>query len=216
MALPAFTGFHREAISFFERLAADNSKAFWEANRPQYEEHVRDPLASLAASLEGIFGAPHLYRPHRDLRFSKDKRPYKEHAAVSFGGRGPAAVAGRHIHLGPEGLFVAAGAYRLHGEALSRYRRAVADDTSGPELVRVVAELERRGYEVRGDVLRRVPQGYPRDHPREALLRRKGLAAVRTWSAAEPWLFTPEAADRIVRVLGDAEPLVTWLRGHAS
>lgn len=210
-----FQGFHREAIGFFEGLAADNSKAFWEAHRASYEAHVRAPMEALARSLEGLFGNAHLYRPHRDLRFTRDKRPYKEHVAVSFGGRGPRAVAGRHVQLGAGGLFVAAGAYRLEGEALAAYRRAASAPGPGEALRRIVGELEGMGYEIHGERLKRSPQGISSDHPRVALLRRKGVAVVHTWPL-EPWLFTPEAETRIVRVLGDAEPLVAWLRAHAA
>jgi len=215
MSVAPFTGFHPEAIDFFDALARDNTKAFWEAHRATYDEHVRSPLEALAASLEGLFGAAHIYRPYRDVRFSKDKRPYKTHAAVSFGGRGPGAIAGHHVHLDPDGLFVAAGAYRLDPEALAAYRRAVAEPRSGEDLETIVAALEGDGYELHGELLKRAPRGFPQDHPREALLRRKGLAVVRTWPV-EPWLFTADVTDRIVRVFGDAEPLVTWLMSPLS
>jgi len=211
----AFQGFHREAIAFFEGLAADNSRAYWEAHRDVYESHVRAPMEALAGSLEGLFGSAHLYRPYRDLRFTKDKRPYKENAAVSFGGRGPRAAAGRHVHLDAGGIFVAAGAYRLEGETLAAYRRAAAAPRPGEALRRVLDELKAQGYEIHGEQLKRAPQGVAPDHPRAGLLRRKGVAAVRTWSV-EPWLFTPEAGDRIVRALADAEPLVAWLQSHVA
>lgn len=210
-----FKGFHREAVRFFVGLARDNSKAYWQENRDLYEQHVRAPMETLARSLEGLFGSAHLYRPYRDLRFAKDKRPYKEQVAVSFGGRGPGATGGRYVHLDAGGLFVAAGAYRMEGAALAAYRRAVAADGPGEALRRIVRALELGGYEIHGEQLKRAPQGITADHPRAALLRRKGLAAVRTWGI-EPWLFTPEAGDRIVRVLGDAEPLVAWLRTHVT
>jgi len=211
----AFQGFQREAVSFFEGLAADNSRAYWDAHRDVYERHVRAPMEALARSLEGLFGSAHLYRPYRDLRFTKDKRPYKEQVAVSFGGRGPRSVGGRHVHLDTSGLFVAAGAYRLEGDTLAAYRRAVAVDGPGEALRRIVAELEQAGYEIHGEQLKRSPQGFAADHPRVALLRRKGVAAVRSWRL-EPWLFTPEAGDRIVRALAGAEPLVAWLRAHLA
>src|SRR5690606_28765497 len=75
-----FTGFHPDGFEYFHDLHLDNSKAFWEVNRPRYEQHVREPLQALAAELSGTFGEAHIYRPYRDVRFSHDKRPYKERA----------------------------------------------------------------------------------------------------------------------------------------
>ena len=212
---PPFQGFHPEAVTFFRELAADNSKAFFDAHRDVYDEHVRGPMAALERALSGMFGDGHLYRPNRDIRFSKDKRPYKLNAAVSFGGRGPRAVGGRHVHLDADGLFVAVGAYRMEGEVLARFRRAVADERAGRQLERIVAELTAKGYALHGQELKRAPRGFLPDQPRLALLRRKGLAAVRHWPL-EPWLFRPEAGDRIMAVFADGEPLVGWLRRHVG
>ncbi len=215
MTPAAFEGFHREAVRFFEQLSQDNTKAFWEANRDVYDEHVRAPMEALTASLEGLYGPGHLYRPYRDVRFSKDKRPYKEHIAVSFGGRGPSAVGGRHVHFDADGLWVASGAYRMEGETLARFRRAVADERAGAALEAIVAELTAKGYRIHGEELKRVPREYPSDHPRGGLLRHKGIAAVRPWPL-EPWVFTPEAGDRVLSACADGEALVTWLREHVA
>jgi uncharacterized protein (TIGR02453 family) len=212
---PPFQGFHPEAVTFFRELAVDNSKAFFDAHRAIYDEHVRAPMVALEQSLAGMFGGGHLYRPNRDIRFSKDKRPYKLNAAVSFGGRGPRAVGGRHVHFDAGGMFVAAGAYRMEGDVLAGFRRAVADERAGRQLERVVDELAAKGYEIAGEALKRAPRGFEADHPRVSLLKRKGLAAVRRWPL-EPWMFTPEALDRILNVFADGEPLVGWLRRHVG
>ena len=74
----AFTGIPHEALAFYEQLEADNSKAFWDANRTRFKEVVRGPVAELAGAL-GSYGEFHLFRPHNDLRFSKNKPPYKTH-----------------------------------------------------------------------------------------------------------------------------------------
>ena len=212
-ATPPFGGFHREALAFFRGLAEDNSKSYWEANRATYETHVRAPLMALASALEGLFGDAHFYRPYRDLRFSKDKRPYKEQAAVSFGGRGPTASAGRYLQLDAGGLFVGAGAYRMARDQLAAYRRAVQEPRTARALAAVVQRLEEEGYTLHGETLRRAPRGVDADHPQLALLKRKGVFVARSFEPA-PWLFTAAAADRVVRVFADAEPLVAWLRSH--
>src|SRR5690606_37217182 len=134
---PGFAGFHPDGFRFFQELHRDNSKAFWEANKHRYLEHVRAPLEALARELEGAFGEWHVYRPYRDLRFTKDKRPYKERASLQFGGRGPGAVGGQYLQIGAEGLFLGVGTYWMDGEQLKAYRRAVADDRLGAARLRV-------------------------------------------------------------------------------
>lgn len=208
-----FDGFHPEALTFFRGLAADNSKAYWESNREAYDTHVRAPLEALAASLRGLFGDAHLFRPYRDLRFTKDKRPYKEQAAVAFGGRGPGAVGTRYLQLDADGVFLAAGAYRMERDTLAAYRRAVAEDRPARALEAILATLADQGYELHGETLTRPPRGVDPGHPRLALLKRKGIA-VGTRLPADDALFRPEVADRVVRVFADAEPLVAWLRAH--
>lgn len=207
----AFAGLHPEGFRFFAELHLDNSKAFWEANKQRYEEHVRAPLLALAGELEGTFGEAHLYRPYRDLRFSKDKRPYKERAAVSFGGRGPSAVGGQYLQIGAEGLFLGVGSYQMTPEHLAAYRRAVQDERLGSELAAIVGRLEASGYGIHGDALKRAPRGVDPEHPRVELLKRKGLFASAHHEPGE-WMYQPTVLERIVKVFADAEPLSKWLR----
>ena len=208
-----FSGFHPDGFAFFNELHHDNSKAFWEANKPRYEEHVKGPLQALAAEIEGAFGDSHLYRPHRDLRFSKDKRPYKERAAISFGGRGPASVGGQYLQIGAEGLFVGVGSYMMSDGHLASYRRAVHDERYGKQLADIVAAIEAAGYEMRGDSLKRAPKGFDPEHPRVELLKRKGIFASAHYEPAA-WMYEPTALERVVKVFADAEPLSVWLRAR--
>lgn len=208
-----FEGFHPDGFAFYRELHLDNSKAFWEANKARYEEHVKGPLKALAADLEGAFGDSHLYRPHRDLRFTKDKRPYKERAAVSFGGRGPGAVGGQYLQIGAEGLFLGVGSYVMSDEQLVAYRRAVLDDRLGRQLEEIVNRIEAAGYEVHGDALKRAPRGVDPEHPRVELLKRKGIFASAHHEPSD-WMFQPTALERVVKVFADAEPLSAWLRAR--
>ncbi len=208
-----FHGFDPDWAAFFTELKVNNDKAFWEANKQRYLQRVRAPMEALAGALEGVFGPPHFYRPYRDLRFSHDKRPYKVHVAFSFGGRGPSAIGGRYVHLDLSGLFVGGGAYQLPPAALPVYRRAVADEVVGPELARVVEVLAAAGYAIEGEQLKRVPNGFPADHPRAELLRRKGLYASKHFPPAD-WFHTDAVFDEVARALGDVEPLVAWFRRH--
>lgn len=210
-----FAGFHPDVLRFFDELAANNERSFWLANKERYEQHVRAPMEALASALEGAFGEPHLYRPYRDVRFSKDKRPYKVHVAVSFGGPGQSAIGSRYVHLDRSGLFVGGGVYQLETEPLARYRRAVAEPRSGEALEKIVEELRAKRYDIGGARLKRAPRGIDPDHPRIELLKQKGIFASKHDAPAD-WFYTPKLLDHVVRVFGDAEALVNWLRHHVA
>lgn len=198
-----FRGWPVEAVEFFEGLEADNSKPYWTENKAVYEAKVRAPMEALLAELAPEFGEGRVYRPYRDVRFSADKSPYKTHLAAHNGGG--------YFQLTSEALGVGTGLYMPSADQLARFRAAVADERRGPELVAVVAGLRRKGAEVSAhEVLKTVPRGYDRDHPRADLLRHKGLTAWREWPA-RAWLGTAAAKKRVVDFLHAAAPLREWL-----
>jgi len=200
----AFSGWPEEALDFYDGLAADNTKTYWTEHRAIYDEKILRPMADLAEELAEEFGEPKLFRPYRDVRFSRDKTPYKTHIGAVIGGTG-------YIQLSAEGLAAGAGMWQLSPEQLARYRTAVAHDITGPELERIAAEIEKAGLSVHGHgVLKSAPRGYPPDHPRIGLLRYKGLTTWREWPV-EPWLETASAKDRLIDFLRTSLPLVAWL-----
>ncbi len=213
MSEASFRGLHPDWSQFLTDLKSNNEKAFWEVNKHRYREHLRGPMEALAADLEGSFGEAHFYRPYRDLRFSRDKRPYKLHLGVSFGGRGPSAIGGRYVQLDLGGLYVGGGAYALAPEALAVYRRAVADPGVGANLQAVVSDLAEAGYDIVGESLKRVPRGFEAAHPHAELLKRKGVFAAVHFAPAD-WFYTPEALTRVAQVFADVEPLVSWFHRH--
>jgi uncharacterized protein (TIGR02453 family) len=205
----AFRGWPAEAIEFFEGLEADNSKTYWQAHKHVYEQAVRGPMDELVAELAPEFGEGKVFRPYRDVRFSADKTPYKTRIYAGFWGGG-------YVQFSADGLAAAAGYYQLAPDQLERYRRAVADDESGVELVGVVAGIEAAGVEVIGHgSLKTVPRGYPKDHPRADLLRHKGLTTWKHWPPAA-WMGTKAAKTRIVDVLRTSRPLRDWLDRHVG
>jgi uncharacterized protein (TIGR02453 family) len=205
----AFTGWPEEALDFYDGLAADNSKSYWTEHKAVYDEKILFPMTELAEELAAEFGEPKLFRPYRDIRFSRDKSPYKTHIGVVVGGTG-------YIQLSAEGLAAGAGMWQLSPEHLARYRQAVADDRRGGELEQIVAATQRDGVTVHGHgVLKSAPRGYPADHPRIVLLRYKGLTAWQQWPV-EPWLETPAAKDRVISFLRTARPLCSWLTTHVE
>ena len=199
-----FTGIPVAALDFYDDLEADNSKSFWTAHKDVYENSVKAPIEALAAELAPQFGSGKFFRPYRDVRFAKDKTPYKTHQGVWF------ADTSTYFHIGAAGLFVAAGYWRTSPDQIARLRQAVDDDGSGPTLQKAVDALTRKGFEVAGDKLSRVPPGYAKDHERAELLRHKTLTAHREVGSPD-WLYTPKARTEIVKMWKAMAPLVDWL-----
>ena len=203
----SFSGISDEALEFYEGLAADNTKTYWTAHKSTYEEVVRAPLVALCDVLAPEFGSVHLFRPYRDVRFARDKSPYKEQQGATVGHC--------YVHVSASGLFAAVGYYRMASDQVARYREAVDDDRTGPELERVVATIRDQGYVVDGDTLKTRPRGYPADHPRIELLRHRSLVAWIDFGAPD-WLGTPAATERVAAAWRAMLPLNDWLDTHVG
>jgi uncharacterized protein (TIGR02453 family) len=203
-----FSGWPETAQRFFIGLQLDNSRRYFEANKQVYLRDVRGPMEALSADLEKIVGPGHIFRVNRDVRFSRDKSPYKANVSAWWADRGGEL----YVHLDARDFYVWAGKHDLQGASLlESYRRSVDDEELGPSLEGIVAGVERKGYEVGGESLKRVPHGFRSDHPRARFLRHKSIGISRS-HGLQPWLGTPEAKDRVLEVWRDAAPLVTWLR----
>jgi len=199
-----FAGWKGDFKGFFLGLRANNNKAWFEAHRRQYEGDVKAPMVALLADLEAEFGPPHrISRPNRDIRFSADKSPYKLNIYAD-------CERGGYVALDAEGLVAAGGRYMVDDEQLKRLREATAADRSGKELVAIVAALRKKGYEVEGQELKRVPSPYPQDHQHADLLRHKRVFYWRRWPA-EPWIATSRARERLAQVWRDGADLESWM-----
>lgn len=197
-----FLGFGPEAFWWFDGLERDNSRDYFTRTRDLYEREVRGQLEELLLELGG--GEVKVFRQHRDLRFTRDKRPYKER---TYG------IAGRlYVQLSSRGLYVGTGYYRVEPEQLERYRAAVADDATGPQLE---AALAKARLDVDGASLKTAPRGYPRDHPRIELLRRKQLIIGRSLPAGGGIKRDP-ALDLARGVRKSSAPILAWLDDHVG
>ena len=204
----AFDGWPAEALEFYEGLEADNSRTYWTRHKALYDEKVLGPMTELVADLAPEFGDAKIFRPYRDVRFSKDKSPYK----TSIG----ALVGSGYIQLSARGLAAGDGMYHLAPDQLQRYRQAVASDGTGEKLQAAIRAVEQHEIGVHGhDSLKTAPRGYPADHPRIELLRHKGLVAWREWPV-EPWLGTAAAREHVAGFLAAARPLSGWLDSHVG
>ena len=209
----AFSGWSRSALQFFAGLERDNSKTYFEANRQVYDMDVRRPMELLLEELRRDVGTgweTKIFRINRDLRFTKDKRPYQEHigAVLTSGQR----AAGFYVQLSTGGLYTAIGGHELAPDQVARYREAVAR-SDGEQLARIVGRLIAQGYDLSDPSLKRVPPGYEAGHPRADLLRRTSMLASRNM-ATGPWLHSPEALKRVRQAWKDARPLCEWLDSH--
>jgi len=209
----AFSGFSTRALTFYEALEVDNSKTYWTEHRSIYDACVKEPMEELLAELEPEFGPAKLSRPYRNLRFSKDKTPYKTKAdAVVHAGDGSGFF---YIELNARGLLCAGGYYEFDSDQVDKYRRAVDNPESGGALTRIIDGLHDAGYLVEGQKLKSRPRGYDNDHPRLELLRHKGLYASQQLAAA-PWLQTHESLDRVAASWRGVAVLIRWLDAHVG
>jgi uncharacterized protein (TIGR02453 family) len=208
----AFRGWPAEAFEFYEGLEADNSKAYWLDHKQAYEDVVRAPTLALLEQVRKEFGEGSIFRPYRDVRFSKDKSPYKTHLGAAIGSRKGVVY---YVQLSAAGLMAAAGMHGPTPDQIERLRNAVDDDRSGKQIVSIVDNLESAGYQVGGEELKTAPRGYPKDHPRIRFLRHKGLYAWKEWAPAG-WMGNAKARDRIIETWRGLAPLNTWLSKHVG
>ena len=200
----SFTGISFVALDFYEDLEADNSKSFWTAHRQVYDEQVKAPLQELAAELGAEFGTAKFFRPFRDVRFAKDKTPYKTHQGVYF------TESRRYLQVSAAGLYASGGYYELASDQVARYRRAVTEDLPGHALVQSIKLAEKSKLALRGEQLTRIPPGFAKEHPRQELLRHKSIWLTREFGSPD-WLQTPKAKAELVKAWRAMQPLIDWL-----
>ncbi len=223
MTTTTFTGMPDEGLAFLEDLEDRNTKDFFDANKAVFTEQVQAPFAALveaaAARLRRSvpdLGPPKVFRIYRDLRFSKDKTPYKTSMSASIPSRvrddGDRAGVdtGYYLNVGPAGLYVASGLYHPSREDLARVRAAIADEATGPELEAILRRAAGRGLEPYLDPLQRMPRDWPADHPRAGLLKARSLVLNRQHDRA-PWLSTAELLDHLLADWKAMIPFNRWL-----
>jgi uncharacterized protein (TIGR02453 family) len=210
-----FPGFSPAAFDFYEGLEADNSKTYWLENKPTFDVHVKGALQRLLDSFPAAYQPWHVFRPNRDVRFAKDKSPYKtQHGAVNETDRSML----HYVQLSGAGVMAASGAYMLASDQIERFRTAVAHDVHGPALEKILSALTKKGYRVEpggSAPLKMTPRGYPNDHPRIERLRWKGCIAVLE-ILDEAAMTSPDVRDAILAFWKASAPLNIWLDTHVG
>jgi len=220
-----FNGFPREFISYFENLKKNNSKQWFESNRNDYEKYVLHPSREfviemgqrLRRSAPEINAIPKinksLFKINRDVRFSKDKSPYKTYMGIWLwdGHRKRMESPGFYLHVENKGLFVGVGIKMFPKSFLDRYRQAVVDKKLGAELKRAVKKVSDQGYLVDGRHYKKVPRGYEAEHPNAEFLLYNGLTA-RFEEPVPDAFFTGAIIDYAYSHYQKMLPLHRWLK----
>jgi uncharacterized protein (TIGR02453 family) len=223
--MSTFAGFADAEGKFFKALSKKNERDWFLAHKAEYEEGWNAPMKALLADLGPIIDAtyarceldePKVFRIFRDVRFSKDKSPYKTH----IGGYIPLLRRGKkttdlpmaiYFHVGAGEVFAAAGHYMMEKESLARFQVAVADDKRGKELTKILAALKKKGFVAQAhDRYKRVPKAYPADHPRAELLTYKGLT-VTFPPIPKATITSPKLVKWLATGCKASAPLVDWL-----
>lgn len=220
-----FTGFQPEAIEFLINLALNNDRGWFQPRKGEFERLLTEPMESLVASLVDRFrerGLPleadprrAVFRIYRDTRFSKDKSPYKTNVGASIPwvedpGGGEMHGLGAYLHFQPGEMFVGGGMYMMERPRLEAFRRLVVDEPR-----RVLAAVEEPSFVqtfggVHGhETLKRVPPGYPADHPQAELLKMKDVTFGRHLDDDE--FLSPDLPNMLVQDFATAEPVFRFL-----
>jgi uncharacterized protein (TIGR02453 family) len=219
---PPFGGFPRDGIDFMKRLKRNNNRPWFEKHKEEYETLVKLPMQSLIAALQPHFEVfasefdihpkKSLFRIYRDIRFSRDKTPYKTHVAAHFVLRGkPKGIegSGYYLHIEPGEVFLGGGIYMPDGDQLKKIRKAIAGQPD-----RFLSILEQKQFKktfkrLQGEKLQRLPQGYEPDHPMAEWLKYKQFFVWVEWSEARS--LREKFVTDVVEVFEAATPLVRFL-----
>jgi uncharacterized protein (TIGR02453 family) len=215
-----FKGFGPKALPFFKALKFHQTKAWFDENKPLYESDVLAPMVALLDDLTAAFarkkitvkadGKRSIFRIHRDVRFAKDKRPYKTHAGAVMTRSGGKMENGLvYIHIDPEGCFVAAGFHMPDAGDLTKLRKAIARDGKGFAAVEAALKKGKLALGTENQ-LSRIPRGFEalKDGPLDAVIRLKSFIV------EEPLPAKLIASSKLVDAIADfakrAEPLLKF------
>jgi uncharacterized protein (TIGR02453 family) len=224
-AISDFRGFPRQCVDFYTELTQNNSKTWFDTHKSDFEKNVMGPARdfvsemgrSLAKISPKINADPRvnrsIFRPYRDIRFSKDKTPYKTHLGIFFweGSRAKMECSGYYFHLEPPTLFLAAGIHCFSPLLLGAYRDSVVDRKHGSELIKAIKQVSKlKGYSVGGTHYKKTPRGYDANHENAGMLLYNGLYA---WTEDEipSEFYSAQILDYCIDRFKKMSPLHKWL-----
>jgi uncharacterized protein (TIGR02453 family) len=210
-----FEGFGPDVRNWFAGLEADNSREYFVGTRDFFEESVRGQMEALLTELSDKFGGEvKMFRQNRDIRFSRDKSPYKTNTYGVIYGANIAAL-GLYASVSSGGLVAGSGYHIMARDQLDWFRDHVADAKHGPELMKRVVKAEKAGLELWGETLATAPRGYPKDHERIELLRRKSLTLGATMKFGRG-ISRKDGLQFVAKTWRAAAPVTGWLDEHVG
>jgi len=223
MSKSDFPGFPLDLLRFLNELSKHNNRTWFQANKPRYEDNLLEPsLAFIAAMSDPLTKiSPHfcavpkrmggsLMRIYRDVRFAKDKRPYKTNVGIHFRHeRGKDIHApGFYFHIAPDEVFVGAGIWHPDSKTLGKIRQAIDEDPAAWKKAKGGKAFRSR-YEMSGDSLKRQPRGFDADHPLLEDLKRKDHIGIHRLDPDA--LLEPEIVKQTAAAYRTAKPFVEFL-----
>jgi len=221
----AFEGFPEGGLAFLRELAQNNDRDWFEAHRAAWDEGIVPAMlawcSELAERLRDVMPklsfvprvGGSLYRLNRDIRFSKDKRPYKTHVAALLweGAAEKHDAPGVYLHVSPGEVIFGGGLYVFEENRLDRFRKLLHNQRSAERLRAALATAKKSGLKPEGEKLVRPPRGFDPEGPYAELSKYKGLVVGKTVKPAG-WLHSKEALDRSEAAARAYAPLHCWMR----
>jgi uncharacterized protein (TIGR02453 family) len=226
---PPFGGFPKQGMDFLKKLKKNNNRPWFQSHKDVYEENVKFPMQCLIASIAEEMGdiAPEIefhpkksiFRIYRDVRFSKNKAPYKTNVAASFNFRtkskSPVETPGLYLGIAPDEIFIGGGVYMPTGDQIKAIRKTIAERPDEYLAVVQSRRFKREFGGIQGEKLAKAPLGYPKDHPMIEHLKHKQFFVGKEYEDASICL-KPKFLGLVVQVLTDTMPLVRWLADAAK
>jgi uncharacterized protein (TIGR02453 family) len=182
-------GFPYRAVQFLSKLKRNNNRAWFESNRDEFVRSVLEPAQEFVVVLgellrtvaPGIIAIPQtdksIFRLYRDVRFSKNKSPYKTNLGIIFweGERKKMECSGFYFHVEPNYLFLGTGMYMFTDDLLKKYRQVVYNPDKAKELDSIIKKLKKKGYITGGKSFKRIPKGFDAEYPYSDYLLNYGI-----------------------------------------
>ena len=219
--------FTNDTVKFFNQLDKHNNKEWFESHREDLELHVMEParvfvmhmgdqLREIAPNVQAIPKTDKsIFRLHRDVRFSKNKAPYKTNLGIYFweGSGKKMESSGFYMHIEPKLYFVGLGMYVFTPEQIKKFREAVYNPSNAEELSKVLKNLGKKGYKINEPHFKQVPRGFDKEYKYADLLKYNGLYSFYESTDLDE-LLEADQIKFLYKKFKDMLPIHTWLLEH--